>query len=153
KTKGHEQWHELIGSGLEGYSRGGTERPSPAAEGQAERVRQQASGVLGRTLGDVRNAEMGRADRLTFEGRIQKLDVFLGSGKGPQAEHVIAGRRKDYPLSSPRKDEIAEGEADTHQTSSRTSARSAGGCSPGSSGRPTAVYPKVSAALATDSGS
>jgi hypothetical protein len=77
KAERHQQWNQLIGSGLESKSCGRPKRACPSSQGETERVSEESGSVLSGQSLAVREFESGRPDWSALQRRVKELNVGL----------------------------------------------------------------------------
>src|SRR5699024_5157911 len=101
----HEQWHQLVGAGLDGDAGQGTEGARPGAETDAQGRSQQTGGLGVAQVGGVGGVEGGRAD--LFQGGKEGGHVVVAAAQGAQHQHVGGALGEHHPFSAPGRDQGA----------------------------------------------
>src|SRR5262249_55165992 len=135
----HQQWDKLIGAWLEAETCRRSKWSGAPPERKSQSFGEEACAVLGRQVVGRRKRETRGAQRLALERWMDQVSVRLGAPERAQAKRGLVRRGERHPFPPARIDEIARREDGGHALPPSRSTSSAGGFSPGTSGRTATV--------------
>ncbi|MNZ26331.1 hypothetical protein D3C78_435190 [compost metagenome] len=107
--QGHQQRHQLIGTGLDVDPPQATEGTGAGAQLEQQGIAQQQRGTLGAALGlgGLRQREGGRLRRLALQQGMDDDHVLIGTAQRAQVQARAVGLGQDDPFASARADDAA----------------------------------------------
>ena len=111
---GHEQRHQLVGTGLHCDIAKAAERASAAAQLELQGIHQQLTGRVVTGLLDGGPRKGGGPHRLGLQRQVDKGFVLLTTAQGTQAQGIGGGLGQHYPFTATGRDETAGVKTDLH---------------------------------------